>query len=89
MWFGTEAGLAKFDGRRTQTMTINGLPAGRVPALQSDSSGALWVGTETGAARMLWGRFDVVRETAGQAVTAIIAPEAGPGAHGHRTGKRF
>lgn len=77
MWFGTEAGLAKFDGRRTQTITINGLPAGRVLALVSDSSGALWVGTETGAARMLWGRFDVVRETAGQSVTAIIAPEAG------------
>ena len=77
MWFGTEAGLAKFDGRRTQTVTINGLPAGRVLALVSDSSGALWVGTETGAARMLLGKFDVVRETAGQAVSALIAPEAG------------
>ena len=30
MWFGTEAGLAKFDGRRTQTMTISGLQGGRV-----------------------------------------------------------
>jgi signal transduction histidine kinase/ligand-binding sensor domain-containing protein len=77
MWFGTEAGLAKFDGRRTQTMTINGLQAGRVVSLQSDQAGALWVGTETGAARMLWGRFDVIRETVGQTVTAIIAPEAG------------
>ena len=77
MWFGTEAGLAKFDGRRTQTITINGLPAGRVLALQSDNFGALWVGTETGAARMLFGHFDVVRETAGQAVTSFLAPEAG------------
>jgi signal transduction histidine kinase/ligand-binding sensor domain-containing protein len=77
MWFGTEAGLAKFDGRRTQTINITGLAGGRVTALQTDQSGALWVGTETGAARMLWGRFDVVRETVGQAVTSIIAPEPG------------
>lgn len=77
MWFGTEAGLAKFDGRRTQTMAINGLSSSRILALESDQAGALWIGTETGAARMLWGRFEVIRETAGQAVTAIIAPEPG------------
>ena len=58
-------------------MAISGLSPGRVLALQSDQAGALWVGTETGAARMLWGRFDVIRETAGQAVTTIIAPERG------------
>jgi signal transduction histidine kinase/ligand-binding sensor domain-containing protein len=77
MWFGTEAGLAKFDGRRTQTMIISGLQGGRVTALQSDQSGALWVGTETGAARMWWGRFDVIGETVGQAVSSIIAADAG------------
>jgi signal transduction histidine kinase len=75
MWFGTETGLAKFDGRRTQTVAVTGLAPGRILALQSDRSGGLWIGTETGAARMLWGRFDVVRETIGQAVTAIIVPE--------------
>ena len=58
-------------------MAISGLSPGRILALQSDQAGALWVGTETGAARMLWGRFDVIRETAGQAVTTIIAPERG------------
>ena len=77
MWFGTDAGLAKFDGRRTQTMAISGLSPGRILALQSDQQGGLWVGTETGAARMLWGRFDVISETTGQAVSAIIAPEPG------------
>jgi signal transduction histidine kinase/ligand-binding sensor domain-containing protein len=45
--------------------------------LQSDQQGGLWVGTETGAARMLWGRFDAISETTGQAVSAIIAPEPG------------
>ena len=77
MWFGTDAGLAKFDGRRTQTMAISGLSPGRILALQSDQQGGLWVGTETGAARMLWGRFDLISETVGQAVSAIIAPEPG------------
>lgn len=77
MWFGTDAGLAKFDGRRTQTILITGLAPGRILALQSDDSGALWVGTETGAARMMWGRFDIVKEAEGQAVDAIIAPEHG------------
>lgn len=51
MWFGTEAGLAKFDGRRTQTITIPDLSP-KILALQSDQWGGLWVGTETGAARM-------------------------------------
>jgi len=27
MWFGTETGLAKFDGRRTQTINDPALPA--------------------------------------------------------------
>jgi len=34
MWFGTEAGLAKFDGRRTQAVIDQDLPNGRVLALQ-------------------------------------------------------
>ena len=77
MWFGTETGLAKFDGRRTQTMTESGLPAGRILALQSDQDRALWIGTETGAARMVDGRFDVISEIGGNAITAIITPERG------------
>ena len=50
MWFGTEAGLAKFDGRRTQAITDADLPTGRVLALQSDQDGSLWIGTAAGAA---------------------------------------
>lgn len=75
MWFGTEAGLAKFDGRRTQTINDPALPAGRVLSLQTDPDGALWIGTEGGAARYTSNGFMAVKETAGQAVSAIIAPE--------------
>jgi len=75
MWFGTEAGLAKFDGRRTQTIVIPDL-SGRILALQSDQSGALWIGTDTGAARLVDGHFEVISELNGKSITAILAPEA-------------
>ena len=76
MWFGTEAGLAKFDGRRTQTINDPALPTGRVLALQSDRDGGLWIGTEGGAARYTSNGFEAIRETAGQTISAIISPEA-------------
>ena len=74
MWFGTDAGLAKLEGRRTQAISHPNLPSGRVLALKTDEEGALWIGTESGAVRMLAGSFEVLRETAGKAITAIIAP---------------
>jgi signal transduction histidine kinase/ligand-binding sensor domain-containing protein len=75
MWFGTDGGLAKLEGRRTQAVSHPNLPTGRVLALKTDEEGALWIGTESGAVRMLRGSFEVLRETAGKAITAIIAPE--------------
>jgi ligand-binding sensor domain-containing protein len=48
MWFGTEAGLAKFDGRRTQTINDQRCPAAIV-RLQTDQDGALWIGAADGA----------------------------------------
>lgn len=75
MWFGTEGGLAKFDGRRTQAISDPELPAGRVLALQTDLDGSLWIGTGSGAARLADGKFKQIRELNGKAVNAIIAPE--------------
>ena len=77
MWFGTEAGLAKFDGRRTQTINDPALPGGRVLALDTDEDGALWVGTEDGAARFSNGAFQKIKETSGQTVSAIVTPQKG------------
>jgi hypothetical protein len=76
LWFGTEAGLAKFDGRRTQTINDPQLPAGRVLALQTDQEGTLWVGTEAGASRLTGNGFEAIKETAGKTISSIIAPEA-------------
>ena len=45
--------------------------------MQSDPDGALWIGTEAGAARLIAGRFEVISEIGGNAITAIITPERG------------
>jgi signal transduction histidine kinase len=77
MWFGTDGGLAKYDGRRTQRVAVEGLPTGRVLALKVDDEGLLWVGTEGGAARLVQGAFRLIEETGGKAITAIETRGAG------------
>ncbi|HKQ52144.1 MAG TPA: two-component regulator propeller domain-containing protein, partial [Pyrinomonadaceae bacterium] len=78
MWFGTDAGLAKYDGRRTQAVAAEGLSGKRVLALRLDEDGVLWVGTEDGAARVSGGgEVQFIKETAGKAVTSVITPERG------------
>lgn len=81
MWFGTDAGLARYDGRRTQTVAAAGLEARRVLALRFDASGALWIGTDAGAVvRLASGEFRRIPETEGKTVTAIAtdADDAAP-----------
>src|SRR5260370_27593400 len=46
MWFGTDGGLAKYDGRRTQKIVTQGLPPGQVRALNCDPGGGMWIGTD-------------------------------------------
>jgi len=77
MWFGTEAGLAKFDGRRTQTLVDAQFPQGRVLSLHTDSNGWLWVGTDSGAARIIGSRVEAINNLKDQTVNAIIEPEKG------------
>lgn len=77
MWFGTDGGLAKYDGRRTQTIAAEGLTQKRVLALRVDDDGTLWVGTGDGAGRLVNGEFHAVSETAGKVITSIITPERG------------
>ena len=79
MWFGTDAGLARYDGRRVQSATDEGLAGPRVRALVVDEGGALWVGAEGGAfVRAAGGReFRRVEETRGKGVTAVAAAGRG------------
>jgi signal transduction histidine kinase/ligand-binding sensor domain-containing protein len=74
MWFGTEGGLAKFDGRRTQVIKDPALPGSRVLALKTDSAGALWVGMDSGAARVIGSKVESIKDTLGNAISAIDFP---------------
>jgi signal transduction histidine kinase len=74
LWFGTDNGLVRYDGRRTQLVAgegANALPSPRIRALKLDAAGALWVGTEAGAARLVNGRLELIGATQGRAVRAF------------------
>ncbi len=77
MWFGTDGGLVKYDGRRIQKTTTDGPAAARVLALKLDPDRVLWMGTDAGAARIINGEIKSIPETRDRAVTAIITPERG------------
>ncbi len=77
MWFGTDGGLVKYDGRRIQKIATDGPAAARVLALKLDRDAVLWIGTDAGAARLINGEIKPIPETRDSAVTAIITPEAG------------
>jgi signal transduction histidine kinase/ligand-binding sensor domain-containing protein len=80
MWFGTDAGLARYDGRRVQSVTTEGLAGPRVRALAVGPDGALWVGADSGAFVRPPGaqEFRRVEETRDKRVLAIAAaPEPG------------
>lgn len=73
LWFGTENGLARFDGRRMQTDTKTAF--NKILALVVGAGGEMWIGTETGATRMANDVFYPVEETHGKAITAILPGE--------------
>jgi signal transduction histidine kinase/ligand-binding sensor domain-containing protein len=77
MWFGTDSGLVKYDGRRVQRVAADGPASARVLALKLDTARTLWIGTDSGAARLIDGEVKPIPETQASAVTAIITPEAG------------
>ncbi len=52
MWFGTDFGVSRFDGRDFFTLTHQeGLPEGRVNAITGETNGVMWFGTTEGLCR--------------------------------------
>jgi ligand-binding sensor domain-containing protein len=51
LWFGTDGGLAKFDGRGVEKISIPDSDAQTVYALSISRDGSLWIGTDKGAFR--------------------------------------
>ena len=77
MWFGTDSGLAKYDGRRVQRLATDGPAAARVRVLKLDREGVLWIGSDAGAARLINGEIKPIPDTQGSFITAIITQGAG------------
>src|ERR1044072_2160982 len=77
MWFGPDAGLSRYAGRRVQSVTREGLAGPRVRALAVGPDGALWVGADSGAFVRPPGaqEFRRVEETRGNMVLAIAATD--------------
>ncbi len=75
LWFGTESGLARFDGRRAQTIPLENAVSNKIQALEATDNGALWIGTESGAFRLKDGKTQPVPNTQNFSITAILLGE--------------
>jgi len=70
MWFGTDNGLARFDGRRVQNFSLG--EGDSVNALKTSPSGELWIGTRNGAYVYSSNQFNAVDGMQGVGVTTIL-----------------
>lgn len=78
MWFGTDNGLVRYDGRNIEAAAGEAsLPSRRILALRLDARGSLWIGTDAGAARWRDGRIEPLEEIRGRSVTGISAAKDG------------
>lgn len=71
MWFGTDNGLARFDGRRIQKILFGSADANSILVLATAPAGVLWAGTQNGAFVQTDSGFQIVEGTQNIAVTAI------------------
>ncbi|HEX8289887.1 MAG TPA: two-component regulator propeller domain-containing protein [Pyrinomonadaceae bacterium] len=75
LWFGTDNGLARFDGRRVQTAAIDTSETKKILALEVSPDGTLWIGTQNGAIRFRNGIFQKINDTQNFAVKAFFFGE--------------
>lgn len=72
-WFGTENGLAKFDGRRVQTIPLEQVT--QVFSLTTGNDGILFVGTNNGVFRLQNDKFSIIGGTQGKQINSIFSAE--------------
>jgi signal transduction histidine kinase/ligand-binding sensor domain-containing protein len=71
MWFGTDNGLARFDGRRIQNFSLGSAESDRVIATKTSSAGEIWVGTQNGALIRSGNAFRPIEGTSGFSISVI------------------
>lgn len=76
-WFGTDAGLATYDGRRIRKQPFPEIENVRVRCLRFGTDGTLWIGADTGAFRLQGGTLAPVRGTENQPINAIAFTNGG------------
>ncbi|NJM54233.1 MAG: hypothetical protein HC846_13125, partial [Blastocatellia bacterium] len=70
-WFGTENGLAKFDGRRVQTIPLEQVT--QISSFAIGKDGTLFVGTNNGAIYLQNDKFLLIEATRGQQINTIFS----------------
>lgn len=76
LWFGTDNGLTRFDGRRVSLVALDDSNSNKILALEIAPDGTLWIGAGAGAFRYRSGKFQKIEETKNYAVTAILFAES-------------
>ena len=72
LWFGTDQGLAQFDGRRVERVALESAEANKILTLRVFPDETLWIGTQNGIIRRKNGKFLFIEETRNLPVTAIL-----------------
>ncbi len=74
MWFGTSAGLCRYNGYEMKVFTTeNGLPNNVIFSICEDKSGRLWIGTEYGGGFFFKGKFISLKGLYGRKINDIIS----------------
>ena len=72
MWFGTDNGLARFDGRRVQNFMLGDGDSNRVLVMKTDADGRIWIGTQKGAFVFSQNRAELITGTENAGVQSIL-----------------
>jgi signal transduction histidine kinase/ligand-binding sensor domain-containing protein len=74
MWFGTDNGLARYDGRRVQNLSPAGSDASSsiLSLAYDEKADALWIGTRAGAFIYQNDKFQPVAGTENHVITALL-----------------
>ena len=72
LWFGTDNGLARFDGRRVQNFSLGEGDTNRILVMKTSASGELWIGTQKGAFVFSQNKSAPVAGTENIAVQSIL-----------------